>query len=70
MEREKKERRALKRSVKRAGKKHRRAALKRDLREHPEDAGYSEEQFGRHESAVFNGQDVDNTRRRTQDRDD
>lgn len=65
MDRDKKERRALKRAVKRAGKKHRRAALKRDLRENPEEAAYSEEKFGRHRSELLNGQDVDSTRRRS-----
>ncbi len=65
MDRDKKERRALKRAVKRAGKKHRRAALKRDLRENPEEAAFSDENFGRHRSATLNGKDFDSTRRRS-----
>ena len=63
MDRDKKERRALKCAVKRAGKKHRRAALKRDLRDNPEEAAFSEEKLGRHRSSTLNGQDFDSTRR-------
>ncbi len=64
MDPDKKERRALKRAVKRAGKKHLRAALKRDLGEQPEDAAFSEEDYGRHRSHELNGQDHDATRRK------
>jgi hypothetical protein len=64
MDRDKKERRALKRAVKRAGKKHLRASLKRDLRDRPEDAAFSDTDYGRHRSDGFNGLDQDATRRR------
>jgi hypothetical protein len=56
--------RDLKRSVKRAGNKHRRRELKRDLAENPEGAAESEETFGGNSSAGFNGMDQDATRRR------
>jgi len=64
MDRDKKERRALKRAVKRAGKKHLRASLKRELRECPEDAAFNEEDYGRHRSHGLNGMDHDATRRK------
>jgi hypothetical protein len=63
MDRDKKERRALKRAVKRAGQKHLRAVLKRDLRDRPEEAAFTETDFGRHRSDHLNGQDHDSTRR-------
>ena len=37
---------------------------KRDLRENPEEAAFSEENFGRYSTAELNGIDHDNTRRR------
>ena len=49
--------RELKRAVKRRGSKHRRAELKRTLRDNPEEAAFAEEDFGRHSSEVFNGID-------------
>lgn len=49
--------RELKRAVKRRGTKHRRAELKRSLRENPEEAAHVEEDFGRHCSANYNGLD-------------
>ncbi|MBX6316467.1 MAG: hypothetical protein IRY99_26680 [Isosphaeraceae bacterium] len=52
-----------KRLVKRAGGKHRRQQLKRSLREHPEEAPYDQEDFGRYRSADLNGLDRDATRR-------
>lgn len=64
MDREQRERRELKRAIKRAGNKRRRASLKQDLRKHPEEASHSEELLGRFQSQSFNGQDIDRTRRR------
>jgi hypothetical protein len=63
MDQEKRQLRKLKRDVKRAGNKHRRQQLKRDLVENPEEAHESEERFGRHRSEGFNGMDSDTTRR-------
>ncbi len=57
--------RKLKRDVKRAGNKRRRQHLKRDLRDHPDDAPYTEFDFGRDSSAGFNALDQDATRRRS-----
>jgi hypothetical protein len=56
--------RKLKRDVKRAGSKRRRQYLKRDLRDNPEGAPYSEYDFGRNTSQTLNGLDQDATRRR------
>ena len=63
----KRELRQLKRDVKRAGSQRRRRQWKRDLRENPEEAPYSEEDFGRFSTAALNGMDQDQTRRRTID---
>jgi hypothetical protein len=60
----KRELRKLKRVIKRAGSKHRRRDLKRQLRENPEEAAFSEENLGRSSSAGLNGLDEDATRRR------
>ncbi len=56
--------RELKRAIKKRGNKHRRHALKRQLAENPEEAGLAVEEFGRHESRNWNGQDNDATRRK------
>ena len=64
MDREKRELRKLKRTIKKAGTKRRRQSLKRDLRERPEDAAHSEFEFGDDSSATLNGLDRDSTRRR------
>jgi hypothetical protein len=64
MDRDKKQMRKLKRDVKRAGSKRRRQHLKRDLRDNPEEAPYSEYDFGRNSSETLNGLDDDATRRR------
>jgi hypothetical protein len=56
----------LKRQVKKAGKKSRRAHLKRDLAENPDEAHWSEFDFGKNTSAHMNGIDNDRTRRRRQ----
>jgi hypothetical protein len=57
------ETRKLKREIKRAGSKHRRRQLKRDLAEKPEEAHHSNESFGRNRSSGLNGLDQDATRR-------
>ena len=62
--REKRQYRKLKRDVKRAGNKRRRQYLKRDLAENPEEAPFSEFDFGSDSSAGLNGLDRDATRRR------
>jgi hypothetical protein len=64
MDPEKRRMRELKRSIKRAGNKHRRQQLKRDLAENPDEAHQSEADVGRDRSADFNGLDRDATRRR------
>ena len=53
----KRELRQLKREIKRAGSQRRRRQLKRDLAENPEDAPFSEFDFGRFRSADMNGID-------------
>jgi hypothetical protein len=63
-DKQKRELRKLKRVIKRAGSKHRRRELKRDLRERPEDAAHSEENLGRNRSNTLNRLDQDPTRRR------
>jgi hypothetical protein len=64
MDPHKRELRKLKRDIKRAGSKHRRRQLKRDLEENPEEAHHSQESFGRNASDTLNGLDEDATRRR------
>jgi len=49
--------RELKRLVKKRGNKTRRAELKRNLVDHPEEAAHAEETVGRHVSKAYNGQD-------------
>jgi hypothetical protein len=61
----KREMRQVKKEVKRAGSQRRRRQWRRDLRENPEDAPYSEEDFGRYSTAPLNGMDHDQTRRRS-----
>ena len=56
--------RELKRAVKKRGNKHRRAQLKRDLAENPDEAAHSEEKLGRFSSADYNGLDRDSTRKK------
>jgi hypothetical protein len=60
----KRELRKLKRTVKRAGSKHRRRDLKRQLTENPEGAADAAENFGRFSSEGLNGLDQDATRKR------
>ena len=57
--------RKLKRVVKRAGSKHRRRDLKKQLAVNPEGAAESESNFGWHSSEGLNGLDTDSTRRDT-----
>jgi hypothetical protein len=64
MDQDKRTFRKLKRDIKRAGNKRRRQYLKRELAERPEDAPFTEFDFGRDSSAGFNGMDQDATRRR------
>ena len=59
----KRELRKLKRTLKRAGSKHRRRDLKRQLAEDPEGAADAEETFGRYSSQNLNRLDQDATRR-------
>lgn len=63
MDAKKRELRKLKRDIKRAGNKHRRRQLKRDLAANPAEAHESEESFGRNRSSGLNGLDDDATRR-------
>ena len=49
--------RELKRVIKRDGNKHRRAELKRQLRDNPEEAHRAEEDLGGRESKALNGMD-------------
>ena len=55
--------RKLKRDMKRAGNKRRRQHLKRELAENPEEAPFSEFDFGETSSVSMNGMDRDATRR-------
>jgi len=60
----KRELRKLKRTLKRAGSKHRRRDLKRQLAENPEAAAEAEENLGRYSSEGLNRLDQDATRKR------
>lgn len=64
MDQDKRKLRQLKRGLKRAGSKHRRRDLKRQLAEDPAEAPHAEENFGRCSSEGLNGLDRDATRRR------
>ena len=63
MDQDKRRYRKLKRDVKRAGNKRRRQHLKRDLVDNPEEAPFTEFDFGRTSSETMNGMDRDATRR-------
>lgn len=67
MDKEKRELRLLKRDIKRAGNKHRRRQLKRDLVENPEEAAHSSDNVGRNSSTWLNGLYKD-AKRRQRDR--
>jgi hypothetical protein len=66
---EKRKLRELKRALKKRGNKHRRAQLKRDLAENPDEAAHSEEKLGRFRSDTLNGLDKDSTRKKASDGD-
>jgi len=59
--------RKLKRTLKRAGSKHRRRDLKEQLAKNPEEAAEAEANLGRHRSEGLNGLDSDATRREPRD---
>jgi hypothetical protein len=60
---DKRRQRQLKREIKKAGNKRRRRQLKQDLERNPEEAHWSEADFGRDSSVGLNGLDRDMTRR-------
>lgn len=62
----KRELRKLKRTIKRAGSKHRRRDLKRQLADNPEGAAETDESFGKFSSEGLNRLDNDATRQRTE----
>jgi hypothetical protein len=64
MDPDKRQLRKLKRDIKRAGNKRRRQHLKRELAENPEEAPFSEFDFGSDSSATLNNLDNDATRTR------
>ncbi len=66
---DKRQLRKLKRIIKRAGSKHRRRDLKRQLASNPEGASEVDEDLGRNRSEGFNGLDQDATRKRPEDED-
>jgi hypothetical protein len=66
MDRDKRQMRKLKRDVKKAGNKKRRAQLKRDLADNPDEAHWSEPTVGRLSSEALNGLDKDATRKRSE----
>ena len=61
---DKRQLRKLKRDVKRAGNKRKRAHLKRELRDNPEEAPFTTFDYGDTSSQTLNGLDEDATRRR------
>jgi hypothetical protein len=65
MDQDKRRYRKLKRDVKRAGNKRRRAHLKRELADNPEEAPFSDFDFGETSSQSMNGMDRDATRNRS-----
>jgi hypothetical protein len=64
---QKRELRKLKRTIKRAGSKHRRRELKRQLVDNPEAAAEAEEDLGKFSSEGLNRLDNDATRKRDSD---
>ena len=63
----KRELRKLKRKLKRAGSKHRRRDLKKQLADDPNGAAEAEQSFGKFSSEGLNGLDQDSTRRASED---
>lgn len=59
--------RDIKRALKRRGNKHRRAELKRNLAENPEEAAHAEEDLGGYRSDALNKLDNDSTRKKKND---
>lgn len=64
MDKPKRQLREEKREIKQAGNKRRRQFLKRELAANPEEAPYTEADFGRYRSSDLNGMDRDAKRRR------
>jgi hypothetical protein len=64
MDQSKRELRQSKRELKRAGSQRRRRQWKLDLAGNPEEAPYSEEDFGRFSTAPLNGMDHGRTRKK------
>jgi hypothetical protein len=64
MDPDKRQFRKLKRDIKRTGNKRRRRHFKRELTDNPEQAPFSEFDFGNDSSATLNGLDNDATRKR------
>jgi len=64
MDQEKRALRKEKRSIKKAGVRSVRRALQRDLERNPEEAGFSDVDYGRRTSKGLNGLDEDKTRQR------
>ena len=64
MDQEKRQVRKLKREIKQAGNRKRRAKLKRDLRDNPQEAHLTEPSVGKASSETLNGLDKDATRKR------
>jgi hypothetical protein len=61
--------RDLKRALKKRGNKHRRAELKKNLANNPEEAAHAEEDLGRHRSDTLNKLDNDSTRKKKDEED-
>ena len=66
---DKRQMRDLKRAIKKRGNKKRRAELKRNLAENPDEAAHAEEDLGKHRSDTLNRLDNDATRRKPEDKD-
>jgi hypothetical protein len=64
MDPDKRQLRKLKRDIKRAGNKRRRRHFKREVIDNPEEAPFSEFNFGSDSSQTLNGLDKDATRKR------
>jgi hypothetical protein len=62
--------RDLKRALKKRGNKHRRAELKKNLANNPEEAAHAEEDLGRYRSDTLNKLDNDSTRKRKDQKDE
>jgi hypothetical protein len=62
--------RDLKRALKKRGNKHRRAELKKNLANNPEEAAHAEEDLGRYRSDTLNKLDNDSTRKRKDRKDE